>query len=175
MKQSKVTTKSKSGLGSLALTSVLLVLPLFNSEVDFGPAIDFLGRFHPLIVHFPIVLVLCTVLLEWLFGSFKGPIGIAIIKMMYQGSVITSIAAVIAGYFLYRSGDYGGELVKYHFWVGVSVAVLLVWCLHFRRKYARTHRWRWRQLSRFLLLLAGGLVMLAGHQGGSLTHGPDFD
>lgn len=174
MKHSKVTAKGRTGLGSLALTLILLVLPLFNSELDFGPAIDFLGRFHPLIVHFPIVFVLCTIVLEWLFGSFKGPIGIAIIKMMYQWSVISSVAAVIAGYFLYRSGDYGGDLVKYHFWAGVSVSVTLIWCLHFRRQYAKTHRWRWRQLSRFLLLVAGGLVVLAGHQGGSLTHGPDF-
>lgn len=173
-KELVVARKAGTGIGSIFLTLVLLVLPLIKTDLDFGPVIDSLGRFHPIIVHFPIVLVLCTVIFEWLFGSFKGPIGISIINILYQWSLYTSVIAVIAGYFLYKSGDYGGDLITLHFWSGVLVAVLMIWSMHFRKLYKRTHRWRWRQLSRGLLLSAGILVFYAGHQGGSLTHGPDF-
>lgn len=175
MKQTRAAgPRSGTGFGSILLTLALLGIPLLNMDLDFGPILSFLGRLHPVVVHFPIVLILCTVVLEWLFGSFKGPIGIAIIRMMYYWSLYSSVVAVVVGYFLYSTGDYGGDLIKYHFWSGVGVTILMIWSLHFRRQYTKTHRWRWRQLSRILLLLAGMLIVYTGHLGGSLTHGPDF-
>ena len=126
--------KNRTGIGSMILTMVLVLLPLISTEINFGPTLDFLGRFHPIIVHFPIVLIICTIVFEWMFGSFKGPIGLAILNFLYHWSLYSSIAAVIAGYFLYRSGDYGGDLIFYHFRSGVVVAVLLTWCLHFRKR-----------------------------------------
>lgn len=166
--------KRRTGFGSMVVSALLLMLPFIPMGMDYSPILDFLGRLHPIIVHFPIVLILCTMAFEWLFGSFKGPIGVSILGMLYHWSLYSAIAAVIAGYFLYSSGDYGGDLIKYHFWSGVTVAVLLVWCLHTRKRYTLTHRWRWRQLSRTLLFLAGIIVAFAGHQGGALTHGPEF-
>lgn len=166
--------RSRTGMGSILLTLILLLLPAVSTEVNFGPTLDFLGRFHPIVVHFPIVLILCTVFFEWMFGSFKGPIGLSILNLLYSWSMYSAVAAVLAGYFLFRSGDYGGDLIDTHFWSGVAVAVLMIWCVHFRKRYEKTHRWRWRQLSRALLLLSGVTVAFAGHQGGSLTHGPDF-
>ena len=170
----KGTPKSKSHLGSLLLTFCLLLLPLVNANVNFSFILDFIGRFHPVVVHFPIVLILFTVVLEWLFGSFKGPIGLVILKMSYNWSLYSAVISALLGYLLYRNGDYGGQLIQFHMWSGIMVSILLIWCNNFRRRYGRTHRWRWRQMSRTLLLLAAIFVIITGHQGGSLTHGPDF-
>ncbi|NND33392.1 MAG: hypothetical protein HKN76_12445, partial [Saprospiraceae bacterium] len=168
------TPKSRTDLGSLLLTMSLLILPLVNTKHNFSFLFDFLGRFHPVIVHFPIVLILATVILEWLFGTFKGPIGLVILRMSYNWSLYTAVVSALLGYMLYRSGDYGGQLIEYHMWSGITVAVLMIWIGNFRRRYKKTHRWRWRQMSRGLLLTAAVLVIITGHQGGSLTHGPEF-
>jgi len=166
--------RSKTDLVSVLLTGILLLLPAFSAELHLSYAFATLGRLHPIIVHFPIVFIPLTLILEWMFGNFRGPIGISILRFLYNCSLYSAIAAVIVGYLLYLTGDYGGDLVKWHMWSAVGVAILMIWSINLKKSYARTHRWRWKQASKALLILATALIIYTGHQGGSLTHGPEF-
>ncbi len=172
-KSTHKTTKGRAGL-AMILSALLLSLPLFAAQVNLSAFFAIFGRLHPVIVHFPIVLIPLAALLEWLFGSFKGPIGIAIIRLVHALAMYSAVASVALGFFLYTTGDYSGSLSQWHMWTGIAVALMMIWCQHSRRMYDKTHRWRWRQISRLLIFLAAATIFGVGHTGGSLTHGPDY-
>lgn len=128
--------------------------------------LDFFGRFHPLLVHLPIGILLVAVLLEWLtiriprYTNLKPAL-----PLLYLFGALGAVGACITGYLLSRSGDYSGALLVRHQWSGILTAVLgfLVYFLHQQEKAQPL-------LSLALLLI----LSLAGHFGGSLTHGSDY-
>ncbi|RMG23817.1 MAG: hypothetical protein D6730_13765 [Bacteroidetes bacterium] len=164
-----------SSLLTLALASGLLSLPFVpigeSNETGF---LTFLGHLHPLLVHFPIVLLMLVPLLEAYVWWKKTPALRTIIDGLLASSLLSSLAAALAGYLLYRSGDYSGSLVNQHLWGGVvlSVACLLTGLLYV---YARLQVFRRAfQLYVGLLLFSNLALIYTGHLGGSLTHGADF-
>lgn len=168
------TPKAKTSTGSIVLTIVLLSLPFLDAGSLSSTYSTIIGRLHPLIVHFPIVLILSTVLMEWFFGSLRGPIGVTILKTTHRWSMYTAALSTFCGYLLFSTGDYSGSNIQYHLWGGVIVTILMIWSLVFKYRYEKTHRWRWRQLYRTFLFIAGAMVIYTGHLGGMLTHGNTY-
>ena len=138
----------------------------------------FLGRFHPLIVHFPIALLLLAALLRALAwrrarraehgGATLEPAAGLVLWLGAAGAV----AAAGAGLLLGSSGAYGGATYDRHMWLGLSVAATslvaaLMWSLRERGP-------RWMRAQAAVLGLAAGLVLVAGHLGAALTHGDGF-
>jgi uncharacterized membrane protein len=127
----------------------------------------FLGHFHPLLVHLPIGGLVMLGVLE-LAGRFprfshaphdnRWLVGLA---------TATAVVAALCGWMLSQSGEYDPELLQWHKWAGFSVAAgcVVTWVLH------RLNRARAYQLSLLATLV---LVAVAGHLGGSITHGRDF-
>ncbi len=128
----------------------------------------FLGRFHPLLVHLPIGFFLLLAALE----------ALALLRPRIQNlsaatPVVAWLAAPVAavsalcGWLLSHSGDYDADLLAWHKWTGLTVAAAsLLVCLA---------RWRgWTKSYRVLLFGTVPVLMLAGHLGGSLTHGRDY-
>ncbi|MGB3589814.1 MAG: c-type cytochrome domain-containing protein, partial [Tunicatimonas sp.] len=153
----------------------LLLLPLFATPQQTAPDwVYFLGRFHPLIIHFPIVLLSLLFLLELLNQTTWKVMSKPLRWVMLVIAALSSLLAVILGYLLYRTGDYSGDLVISHLWLGMGVAVGALLLLFFRLNI----RWDKTKTSQHLyglvLLLTNGLLVLASHQGGSLTHGADY-
>lgn len=133
------------------------------------------GRFHPMIVHFPIALLVLAGALE--IGSSLvrplRPLRRATPTILIAGAA-SAIAAVIAGYLLSLDGEYDDALLDRHKWLGIGVALAAsataVLSLAQRRRHARTLRVGYRGS----LALTVGVLMVAGHMGGSLTHGPEY-
>lgn len=130
--------------------------------------LEFLGRFHPVFVHLPIGILLLACL--FILLSFKVkflPLKPAIPIILLLGT-LSAIASCITGYFLAKSGDYEGDLVQMHQWMGISVAIVsLVMYLVYSK------------IKSDLLLGAFAtslilLISITGHLGGSLTHGTDY-
>ncbi len=127
----------------------------------------FLGRFHPLLVHLPIGGLILVGLLEVLarFSHFQRA---AQNRQLLLGVVaLSSLTAAAGGWLLSQSGGYDAELLRWHKWTGLAFAGVCTttWLL------SLGHRARAYQLS-----LAGalGLLVVASHLGGSITHGRDF-
>lgn len=87
---------------------------------------QFLGRLHPMIVHFPIAVLFVALVLE--FFTLRGrnrelrfPINVLLI--IGAGS---AVAAVVFGWLLKTQDDYNGDLVTMHQWTGIATAVLAV-------------------------------------------------
>jgi uncharacterized membrane protein len=147
----------------------------------------FLGRFHPLLVHFPIALLVlagvCDLCAWWgrranASGVLRGHSSPALSALGEStGSVLSlgalsALAAAGAGYLLGGSGSYGGPTFVWHERLGIAVAIgaLLTWS-----GWVVARRSRWPELARvvYRTLLATTIIVIAiaGHLGATLTHG----
>ncbi|MBC3786996.1 DUF1549 domain-containing protein [Spirosoma utsteinense] len=128
---------------------------------------QFLGRLHPLIVHFPVSLLCIALLLEaigWLRKSSEWQAGVR--AMVWIGT-ISSVVAASLGLLLVNQDDYGGNTVTIHQWAGLATTVLAMLT-------ALALRSGWTSVYRSLLFVTVVGVSLAGHYGAMLTHGDDY-
>lgn len=127
-----------------------------------------LGRFHPLIVHFPIVLVGLTLVFEALGRTHPLAFLKRSVPILILLALISTMLSLFAGVLLYQSGEYSGELVRQHLWSGalLGIGVSLT--------FAAYHIQPFRPYYLFSLIVSNALLVYVGHLGGSLTHGEDF-
>lgn len=133
--------------------------------------IQIIGRFHPLILHLPIGILVLAFIMEWLsrkakFAHLKLAVGISLHIGMWS-----AILAAISGYILSWEGGYEETLVNRHQWLGIATAcssIALV-ILHINR-VKRIGKLLY--FPTFIGLMI--ILMITGHLGGSLTHGSDF-
>jgi len=129
---------------------------------------EFLGHLHPVLVHLPIGILLLACLFLLLTVKGKNAHLQPAINIVLLLGVISAVASCITGYILSGSGDYDEELVGWHQWMGISVAVVSIGIYYIRRKdYFKPQQW-------FLASLLGLLLVVTGDLGGSLTHGADY-
>jgi len=129
--------------------------------------IEFLGKFHPLLVHLPIGFLLLLAALEWLVlrpGWKELATANRVILLL---TIPPTLASVICGWLLATRDDYDANALFWHRWLGtgMAVAVIALWVLR-QRGWMTAYR---RSLVATLVLLA-----VASHFGGSLTHGSDY-
>ncbi|NQX39753.1 Uncharacterized membrane protein [Pedobacter steynii] len=129
---------------------------------------DLIGRFHPILVHLPIGILLLGCLFQLIsrYPKFSGlkPA----IPLTYLFGFLGAVCSCISGYLLSQSGDYDAGLVDVHQWLGIGTAAFSLVSYVMIQKAAR---------ELFLNVTAAGLLMLitlTGHYGGSLTHGSDY-
>lgn len=164
------------GIGAVALLGLsFLVLPFL--PVPDPPLAGwgaFLGRFHPLVVHFPIVLVVIPLLLEGAARIGRQDAFFKLIPLFWGLAALSCMVAVLAGYLLYISGEYGGSLIRDHLWAGIILVLLVLFTgtLSLVPRVRRSTPW----LAVYLAgaVLTNAVVVYAGHLGGSLTHGEGF-
>jgi mono/diheme cytochrome c family protein/uncharacterized membrane protein len=129
---------------------------------------EFIGRFHPVLVHLPIGILVLACLFLWLSSkpslAYLQP---AIPVMLFWG-MLSALASCITGYLLSQSGDYDSDLVGWHQWMGIGVAAISTVFYFLCRKNNFLKKQRFAAV--FLLLV----TMITGHFGGSLTHGTDY-
>lgn len=157
-------------IGSICAGTIIALLPLFF-PLDGKPHADwlqFLGRFHPLLVHLPIGLIVLLPLLEFA-GTRRQSLREAA-GFVLQISLATCVLAIIFGLLLaYGSGEIGTTVTR-HMRGGIVLAIELLLCLAVRRS------WLTAQPRLYFTLLTAVLITLAwtAHHGGSLTHGSDY-
>jgi uncharacterized membrane protein len=146
-------------------------LPL-TSPSDWPLFFLFIGRFHPLVLHFPIVLSLLALAVEGLRLLIFKRMTIAFTELLMVCATISAWVTIGAGYFLYASGQYAGEVIMQHFWAGTLAGTGLSVALAFLLYYHTTGR----LYGVFLggLILANATVAYASHLGGTVTHGQDY-
>ncbi len=163
-------SRSRLILCSVGLLVVLILLfAALNSPpdgVERGDLTQFVGRFHPLVVHFPIALVLLALVVECagLFGRGKAIHASA--GFVLALATVSALAAAFLGWMLGRSGGYEGSLVTRHMWGGISLAAALVLCCAVRA-------WN-TKLYGAALFATVCLMAWTSDQGGKLTHGAGF-
>lgn len=115
----QVTPLSSWALVGISFLTLVTYLFLFLVPISLDTGNPFwvlAGRFHPLILHFPIVLILlitAAIILAQLKPRMIHP---TLIRVLMGVSVVASMVAIGAGYLLYLSEAYSGSLVKNHFY-----------------------------------------------------------
>ena len=134
----------------------------------------FLGRLHPLIVHFPIALIVIGGIMEISkIGRFQSNLRTGTNWMVFIGTA-GAIFATVLGLILGNTGSYAGENFEWHQWFGISTAIMSgitaisLWII---LKYKQN---KLIIVYRIGLFLAVFSVFLTGHYGGSLTHGEGY-
>lgn len=134
----------------------------------------FLGRLHPLAVHFPVSLLLFAAILElFTLKNYAHKLRPGIDLLVWAGVGGAVIAAVL-GWLLATVEEYGGSTLNVHQWTGIATAVLGLGLIFFLRKTSSGTNVAAVKAYRSLLFIAAFGVSLAGHFGASLTHGEDY-
>jgi len=150
----------------LFLTALLLLAP--PDGVERAPLMQFVGRFHPLSVHFPIAVLLIVPLFEILGRKRSSSFLLASVDFLLLLAACGALLSALLGWCLARGGGYSGPLVRQHMWGGllVAAAASICWWLRSRQDTPDTKR-----LYGALLLGAIMLVSFTGYRGGQLAHG----
>lgn len=127
--------------------------------------IQYIGKFHPLLVHLPIGILIAAVLFDFLSKKDKYKTLGASVKMLYFLGTLGASVSCLTGYFLSTSGEYAGSSLQFHQWFGIAVALLGLALYYFRFKG------NWSLYFGGLLFI---LLSVTGHLGGTLTHGEGY-
>jgi uncharacterized membrane protein len=157
---------------TLFLPALLLLALPFYTPGDVPYALLLVGRFHPVILHFPIVLIILAFILELLrkLKVLKTPD--IVITIILIAAAVTTIVAIASGYLLYASGDYSGALMQQHLWIGVITGI----CILLTSAFYFIYRGNVKMYPLYIagLLFSNGAVAYTSHLGGSITHGEDY-
>jgi len=145
----------------LLICLTLIFAPDGNIKNDW---FRFLGGFHPLIVHFPIALVLFIPVLE-IAGFFKADLNTRpVVDILIKVALLASIAAPLLGWSLAWGDGFSGDMVTAHMWAGVlvplSCGVMLL-----------AHKSNQMFMYFIMMVVSVLLVSWTGFLGGQLAHG----
>jgi uncharacterized membrane protein len=132
------------------------------------------GRLHPLLIHFPIALVLGAALAELAaMATADGRWRTVAITNVRAGAVFAVLAA-IAGWRLAMAPDMeGSPLLEWHRWLGALAAGTALAAALAAPGVGPSSPLGVR-IYRIALFVAGTFVAVAGHFGGLLVWGADF-
>jgi uncharacterized membrane protein len=124
-------------VGLLAAPILVLLVLLFFLPPDGTERAtwaQFIGRFHPLVVHLPIALILLVPVMELVGRDQRFPHLRASAPFVLILALISGIIASLLGWCLGRSGGFSGPLITQHMWGGASLLLLglLCWVLRGR-------------------------------------------
>jgi uncharacterized membrane protein len=160
----------------LAIT-LLPILLIFLLIVFLPPAgkegaewVQFIGRFHPLTVHFPIAMILLVPVLE-IVGRHETFSYLRLSSGFVLGlATMSAIFAAFLGWCLARTGGYSGSLVTQHMWAGITLTAIcwLCWILHGRMGEPNAKKYYAVVLTACVLV-----VSWTGYRGGQVSQGEE--
>ncbi|ERM84587.1 hypothetical protein P872_24530 [Rhodonellum psychrophilum GCM71 = DSM 17998] len=152
----------------IAAHGFILILIIGQDRIQLPAILEVVGRTHPLLLHFPIVLLLIGVVLVLfpkILSESKRP------KLLTSGilllGLLFSAFTVIAGLFLATESGYERSDIQNHQWTGILVfwlGSLLYWS--FKKDFVPANK--------IMAISLAVCILIAGHLGASLTHGEDF-
>jgi len=158
-------------IAAFALSLALILLP-WILKLDGKPHSDwqqFLGRFHPLIVHLPIGFLLLVPLLE-ISGAFRPALREAasfVLGLALAGCLLALTLGVLLAY----GGGESGSGVSRHMAGGIALTIGALLCLLARPYWSNGSI---SYLYPALLTIMMPLLLWTSHQGGSLARGGNY-
>jgi len=145
----------------LGLSVFLIFCLLFEPYIELPNLVAWLGRWHPLVLHFPIVLLLIAV--------FLGLTGRPVPKLLLTVAVLSTLVTAVLGFFLGKEVPIKGDLLFWHQWLGGTTALLAA--LWYGLYTAGLEKAIYTKALQVILI---GSIGFTGHYGGMVTHGEEF-
>lgn len=131
----------------------------------------FLGRFHVLLLHLPIGILLLAVIMEVASRTAARFQHLApALNVTWGVGAASAVATAVLGYLHASEGGFDGAAVDAHRIAGTSLAMLAVVVYALRAHAAALYAKAWAACS---VAIVAALVV-TGHFGGNLTHGADY-
>ena len=154
----------------ILLNAGLLFLLVFDKPLQVPLLLELAGRFHPLVLHFPVVLIILAAFSQWTLTGMKFSIIPAThLQNFILFTALTSVVSATSGFLLAQEEGYSQEALNAHKWLGSAVSfIVLIW--YFSYNYLIK-----KKLTSWLSgMIVISLLTAAGHQGAIITHGKDF-
>ena len=149
------------------LVVLLIFCVVFENKLVVPSGVQVIGRMHPLILHFPIVLLLLYTFLELL--SVRIIIRKELTTVFLLIASLTATFTALAGVLLSKESGYDSNALIAHKWWGVSAAILSAILYYAKNNY------RFKEsMAKLSSVLISICLVVAGHFGSSITHGVDF-
>jgi uncharacterized membrane protein len=164
--------KSIFGSSLIPLNAVLLIFLLFENRLVVPPWLQSFGRLHPMILHFPIVLIIGYTLWEGVMAKRVGPPTPSpdpVAETLLLAAAFTASITAIMGLLLAAEPAYEGAAVGWHKWLGTLISFGLLAAWSFRGSLRALPR-----VTAAMGICLTVLVLVAGHLGGTITHGEGF-
>lgn len=131
----------------------------------------FLGRFHVLVLHLPIGMIVALFVLEYLSRKERFRYLEAASPYLWVATAISGLVTVLLGFMHFAEGSFTGPSGELHRLYGTVTAVVATGVALLRvGKFASSYKPLFFPASIVLLVL----VSITGHYGGNLTHGSTF-
>jgi uncharacterized membrane protein len=133
--------------------------------------IFFLGRFHVLVLHLPIGIIVALFVLEYLSRKERYRYLEAASPYLWGATAISAVFTVVLGFMHFAEGSFTGPSGDQHRFYGTVVAVVAAGVALLRvSSFASSYKPLFFPASLVLLVL----VSITGHYGGNLTHGSTY-
>ncbi|TAG68836.1 MAG: cytochrome C [Runella slithyformis] len=158
---------------ALIVSNIFIVFLLFFENQLIVPTwLQSVGRMHPLLLHFPIVVLLAAFGME--FFRFKSTyisntFYLGFLNTLWLTGALLAAITVIMGLLLSKEQGYSGDTLLWHKWWSVGVlwfSTLFYWI--------RNAAWYKPILAKSMAATAALSVVMVGHFGATLTHGDGF-
>ena len=143
------------------LNPAMIILAIFSQKIQPGLFFQWIGKLHPLVLHFPVVFGILIAIYFLFFQNRRIPLDAE--KLLLAINALIASGVVICGLLLSKQNAYEADLLNLHKWGGLTFA-LLSWCWIYLLDL---------KISSKKYLAFVFLVILIGstHKGAQLTHG----
>lgn len=151
---------------------LLLFVLLFESYLAIPLWLQPIGRMHPMMLHFPIALILLALMLEALRfrPEFRAQTLFQdLTRYILLFSILTGLLTALMGLFLSLEEGYSGQMLDWHKWSGAGMVFLASLLYAFRNR-----NWYQGKFAKAGIVVTAVVLTLAGHLGATLTHGESF-
>ena len=149
------------------LNPFLGIIAYYHQEINFGIYFQWLGKMHPMLLHFPIVLGL-GIAGYYVYTRDNNKISPFLSPLLTIHSLMATIVAIF-GIFLSKQGIYNHDLIFWHQWGGISIA-WMSWGLMTLHEYNNSFNTNFLLRALVGFVFAGMLIFFT-HKGAQLTHG----
>lgn len=131
--------------------------------------IQFFGRFHVLVLHLPIGILMLSALME-LHTIYKKTSRNPLIDWVWFWGGVSAIGACVLGWMLSQGDGYTADAIFIHRTFGISVVVIAIICWLYFKSAKKINKVTGSVLSVLQLFL----LFSTGHYGANMTHGETY-
>lgn len=157
--------------GAFFLNCLLIFLLITENRLVLPAWLQVTGRMHPLLLHFPIVLLIGYVFLR--IVSYKKTTAAATVRAFADDTLLlgafTAALTALMGLFLSKEPGYDADTLVWHKWSGAAVAVISTALYYWRNRLQQ-----WQLMPELATALTLAMIIFTGHQGAGITHGQNF-